>query len=243
MHPRRSAAAPPSVASSWSSARCSRPGGWWVRPVRIALWVGIGAVIWILTVAVISPIIGKPVLVACRALFGRLFGAPGRLAGENALRDPRRTGATASALMIGLALVSTIGVLAASMNKSIDDLVDDEFTADYLVQSVNFMPFSTTVGDALEDVDGVSTRQPAAVRRRQDRRRERVSRGQRRRVHRRLRPRGRGGPGRPARAGGVRLRRVRRRSRRRPRRPDRPVLPGRQEARGRGRRHRQARPR
>lgn len=121
-----------------------------------ALWVGIGAVTWILTVAVISPIIGKPVLVGCRALFGRLFGATGRLAGENALRDPRRTGATASALMIGLALVSTIGVLAASMNKSIDDLVDEEFTADYLVQSVNFMPFSTSVGDALEDVDGVS---------------------------------------------------------------------------------------
>jgi putative ABC transport system permease protein len=121
-----------------------------------ALWVGIGAVIWILTVAVISPIIGKPVLVACRVVFGRLFGAPGRLAGENALRDPRRTGATASALMIGLALVSTIGVLAASMNKSIDDLVDDEFTADYLVQSVNFVPFSTSVGDDLRDVPGVS---------------------------------------------------------------------------------------
>jgi putative ABC transport system permease protein len=121
-----------------------------------ALWVGIGAVIWILTVAVISPIIGKPVLVGCRAVFGRLFGAPGRLAGENALRDPRRTGATASALMIGLALVSTIGVLAASMNKSIDDLVDEEFTADFLVQSVNFIPFSTSVGDSLDDVDGVS---------------------------------------------------------------------------------------
>jgi putative ABC transport system permease protein len=121
-----------------------------------ALWVGFGAVVWILTVAVISPIIGKPVLIATRALFGRLFGAPGRLAGENALRDPRRTGATASALMIGLALVSTIGVLAASMNKSIDDLVDEEFTADYLVQSVNFVPFSTSVGDDLEDVDGVS---------------------------------------------------------------------------------------
>ncbi|KAA1417140.1 FtsX-like permease family protein [Nocardioides humilatus] len=120
------------------------------------LWVGVGAVVWIITVAVISPIIGKPVLVGCRAIFGRLFGTSGRLAGENALRDPRRTGATASALMIGLALVSTIGVLAASMNKSIDDLVDEQFTADYLVQSVNFVPFSTSVGDDLEKVDGVS---------------------------------------------------------------------------------------
>ncbi len=121
-----------------------------------ALWVGTGAVIWIITVAVISPIIGKPVLVAARGIFGRLFGNPGRLAGENALRDPRRTGATASALMIGLALVSTIGVLAASLNASIDDVVDEEFTADFLVQTTTFMPFSTSVGDAIEDVEGVS---------------------------------------------------------------------------------------
>jgi putative ABC transport system permease protein len=124
-------------------------------PGSDALWVGIGSVLWILTVAVLSPIIGRPVLVGCRALFGRLFGIPGRLAGENALRDSRRTGATASALMIGLALVSTIGVLASSLNTSIDDSVDEQFTADFLVSAVNFQPFATTVGDQLENVDGV----------------------------------------------------------------------------------------
>ncbi|MEZ0580635.1 ABC transporter permease [Nocardioides sp. MH1] len=124
-------------------------------PGSDALWVGIGSVIWILTVAVLSPVIGKPVLIACRSAFARLFGTPGRLAGENALRDARRTGATASALMIGLALVSTIGVLASSLNKSIDDSVDEQFTADFLVNAVNFQPFATTVGDQLEDVDGV----------------------------------------------------------------------------------------
>ncbi len=132
--------------------------GWGLTgaPGSDALWVGIGAVIWIITVAVISPVIGRPVLVACRALFGAVFGATGRLAGENALRDPRRTGATASALMIGLALVTTIGVLASSLNASIDDVVDDAFTADLTIQSVNFTPFSTAVGDAAEDVDGVA---------------------------------------------------------------------------------------
>lgn len=122
-----------------------------------ALLIGIGAVIWILTIAVISPVVGRPVLVLCRALFTRVFGAPGQLAGENALRDPRRTGATASALMIGLALVSTIGVLAASLNASVDDVVDEEFTSDFLVQSTNFLPFSTEIGDRLEQVDGVET--------------------------------------------------------------------------------------
>lgn len=121
-----------------------------------ALWIGFAAVIWILTAAAISSVLGHPVLVLCRSLFGRLFGATGRLAGENALRDPRRTGATASALMIGLALVSTIGVLAASLNASVDDVVDEEFTSDFLVQSTNFMPFTTAVGDDLADVDGVA---------------------------------------------------------------------------------------
>ena len=121
------------------------------------LWVGIGAVLWILTVAVLSPLIGLPVLLTARGLFGRVFGTPGRLAGDNAMRDPRRTGATASALMIGLALVSTVGVLAASLNASIDDVVDEEFTADYLVTGANFMPFPTSVGDSLAEVDGVRT--------------------------------------------------------------------------------------
>ncbi|MGB0098827.1 MAG: FtsX-like permease family protein [Nocardioides sp.] len=121
-----------------------------------ALWIGIAAAIWILTAAAISSVLGHPVLVLCRGLFGRLFGTTGRLAGENALRDPRRTGATASALMIGLALVSVIGVLAASLNASVDDVVDEEFTSDFLVQSTNFLPFSTTVGDDLAEVPGVA---------------------------------------------------------------------------------------
>jgi putative ABC transport system permease protein len=121
------------------------------------LLIGVGAVVWILTVAAISSVLGRPVLLVCRTLFARLFGTTGRLAGENALRDPRRTGATASALMIGLALVSTIGVLAASLNQSVDDLVDDQFTADFLVQSTTFMPFSTEIGDRMEEVDGVET--------------------------------------------------------------------------------------
>jgi len=122
-----------------------------------SVWIGIAAAIWILTAAGISSVIGRPVLVVCRGLFGRLFGTTGRLAGENALRDPRRTGATASALMIGLALVSCIGVLAASLNASVDDVVDEQFTSDFLVQSTNFLPFSTAVGDDLAEVDGVAT--------------------------------------------------------------------------------------
>ena len=125
-------------------------------PGPAAAWVGGAAVVWILTAAALSPVIGHPVLVACRSLFARVFGTTGRLAGENALRNPRRTGATASALMIGLALVSAVGTLAASFSATADDLVDDQFASDFLVQSASFQSFPTGIGDDMEKVDGVA---------------------------------------------------------------------------------------
>lgn len=126
-------------------------------PGADAAWIGAGSVIWVITVAVMAPVLGHPVLLACRAVFGKVFGTPGKLAGENALRNPRRTGATASALMIGLAVVSAVGVLAASLSATNDELVDREFRSDFLVQSPAFQGFSTAIGDDMADVDGVET--------------------------------------------------------------------------------------
>lgn len=134
----------------------SLPGGFDV-PTSPALWVGVGAGISILSVAWISAFLGHPVLAALRTISGAVFGMTGKLAGQNAMRDPRRTGATASALMIGLALVSLIGVLAASMNASISDVVEDEFKPDLVVQSPTFTPFPTSIGDQMDDVEGVAT--------------------------------------------------------------------------------------
>ena len=124
-------------------------------PGTDAIWIGAGAVIWVITAAVLAPVLGHPVLVACRSVFGRLFGTPGRLAGENALRNPRRTGATASALMIGLAVVSAVGVLASSLSATNDSVVDDQFKSDFLVQMPTFQGFPAGFGDRMEDVDGV----------------------------------------------------------------------------------------
>ena len=120
-----------------------------------AAWIGAAAVLWVLTAAALSPVLGHPVLIACRRIFGAVFGTTGRLAAENTLRNPRRTGATASALMIGLAVVSAVGTLAASMNRTVDAQVEDQFAADFLVQSANFQSFPTTVGDDMAEVDGV----------------------------------------------------------------------------------------
>ncbi|MBS2940301.1 ABC transporter permease [Nocardioides sp. J2M5] len=125
-------------------------------PGTDAIWIGAGAVIWVVTTAVLAPVVGKPVLLLCRGLFGRVFGTAGRLAGENALRNPRRTGATASALMIGLAVVSAVGVLASSLSATQDKIVDDQFTSDFLVQLPTFQGFPTQYGDQMEQVDGVA---------------------------------------------------------------------------------------
>lgn len=125
-------------------------------PGNDAIWIGAGAVVWVLTVAAISAVLGRPVLVACRAVFSRLFGTTGRLAGDNAIRNPRRTGVTAAALMIGLTLVSAVGVLAASMNASMDKLVDEQFESDFLVQSPVFGTFPVELGTQMSEVDGVS---------------------------------------------------------------------------------------
>ncbi len=124
-------------------------------PGTDAIWIGAGAVIWVVTTAVLAPVLGQPVLIACRAVFGRLFGTAGRLAGENALRNPRRTGATASALMIGLAVVSAVGVLASSLSATNDATVDEAFRSDFLVQMPTFQGFPSQYGDQMEDVDGV----------------------------------------------------------------------------------------
>ncbi|MGB5953267.1 MAG: FtsX-like permease family protein [Ornithinimicrobium sp.] len=126
-------------------------------PGNDALWIGGAALLWILTAALLSPVLGHPVLVACRVAFTKIFGATGRLAGENALRNPRRTGATAAALMIGLALVSAVGTLAASMSATTDEIVEEEFLADYVVQSVSFQAFPTSIGKEISGVSGVKS--------------------------------------------------------------------------------------
>jgi putative ABC transport system permease protein len=99
-----------------------------------------------LGVAMLAPVISRPVVRVLSALYPRLFKTPGRLARQNALRNPRRTAATASALMIGLALITTVNVLGASMSASIDKAVDRQFGADYLVQSETPAGFAATPG-------------------------------------------------------------------------------------------------
>ncbi|MEZ5186805.1 MAG: FtsX-like permease family protein [Candidatus Nanopelagicales bacterium] len=82
-------------------------------------------------------------------------GVSGRLAGRNAERGPRRVAATASALLIGLALVTTVAVVVASARESINQLVDRAFGADYVVATATGNPFSADIATRLREVPDV----------------------------------------------------------------------------------------
>src|SRR5207245_1397492 len=78
------------------------------------------------------------------------------LARGNAMRSPARTASTASALMIGLALVTLVGVLAAGLKTRFERSVNEVFIADYaLTASDNFSPISIASAKALSRVPGV----------------------------------------------------------------------------------------
>ncbi|MCP6423417.1 hypothetical protein NL463_29340, partial [Klebsiella pneumoniae] len=74
---------------------------------------------------------------ALGAVFAKPFGAIGRLARTNAVRNPRRTAATAFALTLGLMLVTVIGVFGSSAKASINALVDVGVSADYILTGPN----------------------------------------------------------------------------------------------------------
>ena len=88
------------------------------------LGIGGGIVLVLIGVFLMSAFLGRPVLHLFGAIYRRLFGTVGRLAAQNALRNPRRTGATASALMIGLALMSMMSIFGSSASASTDAAIE-----------------------------------------------------------------------------------------------------------------------
>ena len=123
------------------------PRGGWV--------LGLGILVVLLGVTAVSPVISRPFLAAAQATYRRVFGTVGNLAGQNSLRNPRRTTATASALMIGLALACTMAILGDSAKASVDEAVEENFVGDYIVSSVFGEPFSPTIATKMAEVDGI----------------------------------------------------------------------------------------
>lgn len=128
-----------------------------------AAQIGLGMFAVLMAIAVMSPAVAVPFLAPLGALYARAFGTTGRLATQNSLRNPGRTAATASALMIGLALVTTISILASSVSASIDAGVDEQFTSDFLISNAIGQSFSPSIADDVRDVDGVGLVAPSQL--------------------------------------------------------------------------------
>jgi putative ABC transport system permease protein len=110
--------------------------------------VGLGAAVTFLGIATLSPLVARPVVGLVGRPFG-LLGAPSTLGRANAMRSPRRTAATASALMIGLALVAMVSTLGASVKKSLASYVERSLGADFVLHSDQFGTFSPEIATRL----------------------------------------------------------------------------------------------
>jgi putative ABC transport system permease protein len=124
--------------------------------------LGIGAIALFIAVALLSPRLVPLIAGAVGYPLERLRGVAGRLARENAMRNPGRTAVTAAALMIGLALVTFVSILAAGVKSSIDDTVDNRMRAELVVlnNDGNFTPISNESVPAIKRVPGVQVVSP-----------------------------------------------------------------------------------
>jgi putative ABC transport system permease protein len=124
----------------------------------ILAFMGIGALLVFLGVALFSAQLVRPLASILGVPGDRIAGAPGILARENATRNPQRTGSTAAALMIGLALVTLVTMLASAIRASFFGAVDKIWIADYAVTAQNnFDLIPTAIGTALRGAPGVNT--------------------------------------------------------------------------------------
>ncbi|MEN0136112.1 MAG: FtsX-like permease family protein [Rhodococcus sp. (in: high G+C Gram-positive bacteria)] len=119
--------------------------------------VGAGALGLILAVLFAAPALSRPIVGALGAVLAKPFGPVGRLARTNAVRNPRRTAATAFALTLGLMLVSVIGVFGASAKASVNQLVDSGVSADYVLTGPNQIGVPSGAARAVRNLDDVQS--------------------------------------------------------------------------------------
>jgi putative ABC transport system permease protein len=99
------------------------------------LVVGVGALLVFFGVSVLGRTVSLPLSRAVGAPLPRLRGVTGKLARQNAMRNPKRTAASASALMIGVGLVGFITILASSSTASVNSAIDRSFAGDIVIDS------------------------------------------------------------------------------------------------------------
>ncbi|MFE5858791.1 ABC transporter permease [Streptomyces sp. NPDC056500] len=124
------------------------------------LMIGAGAFLTLIGVIILIPLLSRPMIAVVKPLLQRMFGVAGKLAGQNAVRNPRRTGATASALAIGLTLVTGLTVIGVTLGQAIDRVTTDNVRGDYLVSMANGGSMDRSALEALQKAKGVEAITP-----------------------------------------------------------------------------------
>jgi len=117
------------------------------QPTLIGL--GVGAIMVFLGIANLSPLVAGPVARLLGAPIAKVFKMPGRLAQENSARTPYRTASTASALVVGLALVTMVLVVGTSVKKTFAATIDQAVSADFIITDPNFAGVTPALADGL----------------------------------------------------------------------------------------------
>ena len=120
--------------------------------------MGAGSLLLFIGVALVAPYIARPLASFIGRGAERVGGPAGRLARDNAMRNPRRTATTAAALMIGIALVTFVAVLGAGIRGTFEDSLGEQIQSEYVVTAPDgFSPFAAGAADELAKQPGVES--------------------------------------------------------------------------------------
>jgi putative ABC transport system permease protein len=124
------------------------------------LGMGVGALLVFVAVAMLARFVVRPVTRVLGWPLEKLAGTTGRLARENAMRNPARTARTAAALMIGLGLVVFVSVFAQGLKDGFRSAVVGSLKSNVVMQSSTFLPMpagAAQVAKADPDIELVSS--------------------------------------------------------------------------------------
>lgn len=127
-------------------------GARWIPDTQtLFLVLALGAVVAFIGAAMVAQVIARPLARVIGAPLPKLAKVPGKLGRENAMRDPKRTARTASALMIGLAVVGVVSIVATSFSATTEKLLDEQFPANFIIRTDNFTAFPPAVAAAIAE--------------------------------------------------------------------------------------------
>ena len=125
--------------------------------------MGGGLVLLFIALAMLGGRFVPPIVGVIGFPIEKLRGVTGRLARENAKREPQRTATTAAALMIGVALIVFVGVFSSSVKASLGSAIDEQLAGDLAILNKDgFSPIPSRIAEEVSEIEGIGVVAPTA---------------------------------------------------------------------------------